>query len=69
MEEAGLYASGINPDNNLVEIVERKDHPFFIGVQYHPELKSRVEVPHPIFVAFVDAAIKYKKAKELLAMA
>ena len=69
MEEQGLIATGINPDTNLVEIVERPDHPFFIGVQYHPELKSRVEVPHPIFVAFVDAAIKYKKAKQLMAMA
>ncbi len=69
MEHNGLLASGINPENNLVEIVEREDHPFFIGVQYHPELKSRVEVPHPIFVAFVDAAIKYKKTKELLTVA
>jgi len=69
MQQYGLRATGINPDNNLVEIVERPDHPFFIGVQYHPELKSRVELPHPIFVAFVRAAIQYKKAKELLAMA
>jgi len=68
MELHHMKASGINPDNNLVEIVERTDHPFFIGVQYHPELKSRVEVPHPIFVAFVKAAIQFKKAKEMVSM-
>ena len=66
MEEHGLSATGINPETGLVEIVERIDHPFFIGVQYHPELKSRVEVPHPIFVAFVKAAMQYKGAKELV---
>ena len=60
MESGGLYASGINPESRLVEIVERRDHPFYIGVQYHPELKSRVEVPHPLFVAFVKAALEYK---------
>ncbi len=67
MESHGLIASGINPETELVEIVEREDHPFFIGVQFHPELKSRVEEPHPIFVAFVDAAVKYKNAKEVVA--
>ncbi|MFN8843667.1 MAG: CTP synthase, partial [Chryseotalea sp.] len=61
LEEAGLKASGINPDSGLVEIVELKDHPWFIGVQYHPELKSTVMNPHPLFVKFVEAAIKYKK--------
>ena len=66
MEEHGLSATGINPETGLVEIVERIDHPFFIGVQYHPELKSRMEVPHPIFVAFVKAAMQYKGAKELV---
>lgn len=66
MEETGLIASGINPESGLVEIVERPEHPFFIGVQYHPELKSRVEVPHPIFVAFVKAAIQFKKAQEMV---
>ncbi len=55
-ENAGLLASGRNPDGKLVEIVELKDHPFFIGVQYHPELKSTVENPHPLFVSFVKAA-------------
>jgi CTP synthase len=55
-EDAGMIASGLNPDSKLVEIVELKDHPFFIGVQFHPELKSTVENPHPVFVAFVKAA-------------
>jgi CTP synthase len=51
-----MIASGLNPESKLVEIVELKDHPFFIGVQFHPELKSTVENPHPVFVAFVKAA-------------
>ncbi|MEQ1553791.1 MAG: CTP synthase [Ferruginibacter sp.] len=55
-ENAGLLASGRNPESKLVEIVELKGHPFFIGVQYHPELKSTVENPHPLFVNFVKAA-------------
>ena len=58
-EANGMMASGINPDNNLVEIIEVKDHPFFIGVQYHPELKSTVESPAPLFVHFVEAAKNY----------
>jgi CTP synthase len=61
MEEAGLKATGINPDSNLVEVVELKDHPWFVGVQYHPELKSTVLNPHPLFVKFVGAAIEHKK--------
>jgi CTP synthase len=55
-EKAGLIPSGKNPATGLVEIVELKDHPFFIGVQYHPELKSTVENPQPIFVHFIKAA-------------
>ncbi len=55
-ENAGLIPSGKNPATGLVEIVELKDHPFFIGVQYHPELKSTVENPQPIFVHFIKAA-------------
>ena len=57
MEAAGMKASGRNPETGLVEIVEIPSHPFFIGVQFHPELKSTPEVPQPIFVAFVKAAI------------
>jgi CTP synthase len=61
LEDAGLTASGINPDTGLVEIIELKNHPFFIGVQYHPEYKSTVANPHPIFVSFVAAMVKHKK--------
>jgi CTP synthase len=60
LKEGGLVPSGNNPDTGLVEIMEIKDHPFFIGVQFHPELKSTPENPQPIFVAFVKAALKYK---------
>ena len=62
--EAGLIASGFNPKTGLVEIVELKEHPFFIGVQYHPELKSTVENPHPIFSAFVKAAMTFQEVRE-----
>lgn len=58
VEKNGLIATGINPETNLVEIVELKDHPWFVGVQFHPELKSTVENPHPLFVSFVKAALK-----------
>jgi CTP synthase len=61
LEKAGLISSGINPDTGLVEIVEVKNHPFFIGVQYHPEYKSTVANPQPIFVSFVAAMVKNKK--------
>ena len=57
-ENAGMLASGINPDGGLVEIIEVKDHPWFVGVQFHPEYKSTVANPHPLFVNFVKAAIK-----------
>ena len=57
-EKAGMIASGINPESNLVEIIELPNHPYFIGVQYHPELKSTVENPHPLFVHFVRAALE-----------
>ncbi len=60
-EEAGMLASGINPDNNLVEVIELKNHPWFVGVQFHPEYKSTVENPHPLFVRFVRAALDYTK--------
>lgn len=60
---AGMKPVGINPDTNLVEVVELEGHPWFIGVQYHPEYKSTVEHPHPLFVSFVGAAIKYCKGK------
>lgn len=62
IENAGLRAVGMNPDLGLVEIVELKDHPWFIGVQYHPELKSTVLNPHPLFVKFVEASINHKNS-------
>ena len=62
-EKAGMIASGINPETNLVEIIELIDHPFFIGVQYHPELKSTVENPHPVFVHFIKAAKEFAICK------
>ena len=62
-EANGMFASGINPDNNLVEIMEVKEHPFFIGVQYHPELKSTVESPAPLFVHFIEAAKNYNEQR------
>lgn len=58
-QNAGMIASGVNPDTGLVEIMELPNHPFFIGVQYHPELKSTVENPAPLFVHFIAAAKKY----------
>lgn len=60
-EAAGMVASGINPDNNLVEIVELKNHPFFVAGQFHPELKSTVANPHPLFVSFVAASLAHSK--------
>jgi CTP synthase len=63
-EAAGMMASGSNPESNLVEIVELTNHPFFIGVQYHPELKSTVENPHPVFVHFIKAAKGFAERKE-----
>ena len=58
LQEAGMKFTGRNPDTGLVEIVELVEHPWFVGVQFHPELKSRVEKPHPLFVSFVEAATK-----------
>jgi CTP synthase len=62
-ESNGMIASGRNPETGLVEIMEVPSHPFFIGVQYHPELKSTVENPAPLFVSFIDAAKKYNDKK------
>jgi CTP synthase len=62
-EKAGMIASGKNPATGLVEVVELPDHPFFIGVQYHPELKSTVENPQPIFVNFIKAAKEFAEIK------
>ncbi len=58
LEKHGIIFSGTSPDGALPEIMEIPDHPWFIGVQYHPELKSRPFDPHPLFAAFVEAALK-----------
>ena len=57
LEQHGLRFSGLSPDGVLPEIVEYEDHPWFIGVQYHPELKSRPFEPHPLFASFIQAAV------------
>ena len=62
-EAAGMKAVGVNPDTNLVEVVEIENHPWFIGTQYHPEYKSTVLSPSPLFVAFVKAALAYAEKK------
>ena len=62
LKKAGLKITGINPKTGLVEVIELDDHPYFVGVQFHPELKSTVEVPHPLFVAFVAAAMLRKRS-------
>ncbi|WP_291963534.1 CTP synthase [Maribacter sp.] len=69
LENAGLKATGFNKETNLVEIVELNDHPWFIGVQYHPEYKSTVANPHPLFVGLVKAALAHKKAQSNATMA
>jgi len=58
LEKEGLIVSGVCPGRNLVEIVELKDHPWFVGVQFHPEFKSRPTRPHPLFASFIEAAVK-----------
>ena len=63
LEESGLLCTGINPNTGLVEVIELPEHRWFIGVQYHPEYKSTVARPHPLFIAFVQAALKYKLEK------
>jgi CTP synthase len=60
-EQAGMRLAGINPKEDLVEIIELKDHSWFVGVQFHPEYKSTVAYPHPLFVSFIKAAMKHKE--------
>ena len=61
LTEAGLVISGTSPDNRLVETVEIEEHPFFVGVQFHPEFKSRPNQPHPLFKGFISAALECSK--------
>lgn len=69
IEAAGMKATGFNPETNLVEIIEIPEHNWFVGVQYHPEYKSTVANPHPLFVAFVKAALNFKREKNRVSMA
>jgi len=62
LEAGGLRASGVHPELGLVETVELENHPFFIGVQYHPEFKTKPLHPHPIFKGFTAAALEYSKS-------
>ncbi|KAB2649427.1 MAG: CTP synthase [Verrucomicrobia bacterium] len=64
LEKAGLIVSGFNPRRNLVEIIELKDHPWFLAVQFHPEFQSKPNQAHPLFAAFVAAALKHKKSSK-----
>jgi CTP synthase len=61
LEDTGLLFSGMSPDGQLPEIVERPDHPWFVGVQFHPELKSRPFEPHPLFSGFIAAALNQSR--------
>ena len=60
-EKNGMLAAGINPESGLVEIMEQPDHPWFVGTQFHPEYRSTVLNPHPLFVSYVKAILKHKK--------
>src|SRR5436305_14294332 len=63
LQRAGLVVSGVNPRRNLVEIIELKNHPWFLAVQFHPEFQSKPNQAHPLFAAFIAAAIKHKPAR------
>jgi CTP synthase len=65
LQEAGMVFSGTSPDGRLVEIAELKDHPFFIGSQFHPEFKSRPLRPHPLFYGFVGACAGPREGEEI----
>jgi CTP synthase len=64
LKKVGLLISGISPDGSLVEIVELKDHPWFLGCQFHPEFKSNPRMPHPLFTSFIAAALKHKEQRK-----
>jgi len=65
LERSGMVLSGQSPDGRLVEIVELRDHPWFVASQFHPEFRSRPDRPHPLFAAFVKAAITYADGEQL----
>jgi CTP synthase len=60
LQRGGMIVSGINPRRNLVEIIELKDHPWFLAVQFHPEFQSKPNKAHPLFAAFIAAALKHR---------
>jgi CTP synthase len=64
LSDNGLVFSGISPDGRLIEIAEMAGHPFMLGSQFHPEFKSRPNHPHPLFTAFMAAAVRYKSARD-----
>ena len=68
LEEAGLRLSGVSPDDHLVEIIELPSHPYFIASQFHPELKSRPDAPHPLFRGLIDAANSQQRHSDVLAV-
>ena len=63
LEAAGLRLSGVSPDGQLVEVIEIPGHPFFLASQFHPEFKSRPDDPHPMFLGFVEAAIRHREER------
>jgi CTP synthase len=63
LKKAGLVISGLSPDGELVEIVELKDHPWFLGCQFHPEFKSTPRNPHPLFTAFIEASYRNREQR------
>ena len=63
MESSGLIISGTNPERNLVEIVEVEDHPWYVGVQFHPEFQSKPNKAHPLFAAFIEASLACQLSK------
>ena len=64
-EDAGMKATGFNPDTNLVEVMEIANHPWYVGVQFHPEYSSTVLQPHPLFIAFIKAVIENSQKKSI----
>jgi CTP synthase len=65
LAESGLTFSGLSPDGKFVEIVELTDHPWFLGCQFHPELKSKPLLPHPLFTSFIEAALAQRMLDEV----
>ena len=63
LAEFGMRFSGLSPDGNLVEMIELPDHPWFLGCQFHPELKSRPMNPHPLFASFIGAAVRRRRER------